>query len=96
MSRVLGGAVCRAQSYRIFLNAMIFSNIILEISYVFDVESIIFLFTVSLIRYSVFNFRYRYISADKEFNYFHLLLFTFVIRIVILIFSTNIIGMMLG
>lgn len=75
---------------------MIFSNMILEISYAFDVESIIFLFTVSLIRYSVFNFRYRYISADKEFNYFHLLLFTFVIRIVILIFSTNIIGMMLG
>lgn len=73
-----------------------FSNIKLELSYIIDLESRIFLFTVSLISYSVFNFSYSYIRHDKDFSYFHILLFVFVARIIILIFSRNIIGIILG
>lgn len=69
---------------------------ILELSYLVDIERCVFLFTVRLISYSVFNFRYSYIRRDKRFLYFHILLFLFVFSILTLIYSSNLIGIIIG
>lgn len=52
--------------------------------------------TVSLISLSVFTYRFEYIKDQKFFARFHLLLFLFVLSIVFLILSPNLIFSMLG
>ena len=51
---------------------------------------------VSIISFSIFRFSYSIIAPYKFFSRFTLLLFVFVLSIVILIFSSNLIFVMLG
>merc|ERR1712110_589953 len=50
-----------------------------------DIFRVIFLIAVILISTSVFIFRFSYIKHDKFFNRFHVLLFSFIFSIIILI-----------
>lgn len=68
----------------------------IEVRLIVDLRSSIFLTAVSLISFSVFRFSYSYISSYKFFSRFTLLLFIFVLSIVILIFSANLIFVILG
>ena len=56
----------------------------------------LFIFRVSLIRYSVLNFSKSYIVNDKNFIRFHYLLITFILRIYFLILRPNIVSILLG
>jgi len=72
------------------------NRLIWEISILVDKFSLLFRLTVLIISYAVFNFSYRYISNQKFFSRFHILLFIFVLSIVLLIFSSNLIFIILG
>lgn len=52
--------------------------------------------SVLLIRLSVLRFRKRYIEIDKFFKGFHLILASFVVRILFLIFSPNLLRALIG
>jgi len=56
----------------------------------------IFLWTVMLISARVFTFSSSYIRAEKFYNRFHFLLFSFVLSIVTLILRPNLIRILLG
>jgi NADH:ubiquinone oxidoreductase subunit 5 (subunit L)/multisubunit Na+/H+ antiporter MnhA subunit len=58
--------------------------------------SVLFLSTVILISFAVFRFRYSYISANKFFSRFNILLFVFVFSIFLLILSSNLIFTIVG
>jgi len=62
----------------------------------FDFFSVIFLWVVLLISTRVFTFRSSYMRGDKYFKRFHYLLFSFVVSIIILILSPNLIRILLG
>ena len=79
-----------------FLNVFNLSGLRADVRYLIDIESSVFLFTVRLIRYAVFRFSYSYIALDKFFQYFNILLFMFVFSMVTLIFSSNLMGIILG
>jgi len=55
-----------------------------------------FLWTVLLISSRVFIFRSSYIKWDKFYSRFHFLLFSFVVSIILLIFSPNLIRILIG
>ena len=61
-----------------------------------DQIRILFVFSVSLISFSVLNFSKSYIIRDKNFTRFHFLLITFILRIYFLILSPNIVRLLLG
>ena len=54
------------------------------------------MFTVLIISFSVFRFSYRYISHYKFYTRFHILLFTFVCSILLLIVSSNLLFTIIG
>lgn len=56
----------------------------------------LFLTTVLLISFAVFRFRYSYISANRFFSRFNILLFVFVFSILLLIISSNLIFTIVG
>ena len=85
----------RGQKF-LFLNLGDLNSLSLEVSFLLDIFARVFLFTVSLIRLSVFTFRFRYISPQKFFGRFHLLLITFVLSIILLILSSNLIFILVG
>ena len=62
----------------------------------FDFFRVIFFITVTLISLRVFLFRRSYIINDKYYKRFHYLLFSFVVSIVLLILSPNLIRILLG
>ena len=96
MTRVLLISIRFHRRIYIYLNVLNMGRLRVDLRYLVDTESSIFLFTVRLISYAVFNFRYSYMSGDKFFPYFNILLFIFVFSMVILIFSSNLMGMILG
>lgn len=61
-----------------------------------DQVSLLFIFRVSLIRFSVLIFSKSYIVNDKNFMRFHYLLISFILRIYFLILRPNIIRILLG
>ena len=73
-----------------------FDKFIVEWSGLLDKTCFIFLITVGLISFSVFNFRFSYISRDIFSRRFHILLLTFVFSILVLIFSNNYIRLIIG
>lgn len=56
----------------------------------------LFVLTVALISLRVFLYRYEYIKDQKFFRRFHLLLFLFVVSILFLILSPNLVFSILG
>jgi len=58
--------------------------------------SSIFILVVSIIRLSVFSFRFSYISLQKFFSRFHTLLIVFVGSIILLILSSNLLFTIVG
>lgn len=73
-----------------------FDLLSIEWAGILDRMSLMFLITVSLIRYSVFNFSFGYIARDASNRRFHILLLTFVISILVLILSNNYIRLIIG
>lgn len=67
-----------------------------SISLILDFYSIIFGFTVLTIRIRVCVFRLRYISSELNISRFYKLVFGFVTRIITLIFSSNLIFLIVG
>merc|ERR1712037_755840 len=67
-----------------------------KISFIVDIFTRVFLLTVSLISLAVFTFSFRYISPQKFFGRFHMLLITFVISMIMLIISSNLIFTLVG
>lgn len=65
-------------------------------SFLLDIFARVFLLTVSLISLSVFTFRFSYISPQKFFGRFHVLLIIFVLSIILLILSSNLIFTLVG
>ena len=61
-----------------------------------DFTSLAFRLTVALISISVFIFRSYYVCGIPNYTSFHLILFVFVLSILILIFSPNVISLILG
>ena len=65
-------------------------------SFLLDFTSLIFSLTVSFIALRVFIFRNYYLYGLPSHNFFHLLLYTFVLSIILLIFRPNIFSLILG
>jgi len=61
-----------------------------------DFFRLVFILTVILISTSVFIFSFSYIKYDKFFNRFHMLLFSFIFSMLMLILRPNIIRILLG
>ena len=61
-----------------------------------DLVSLIFACSVLLISLSVIFFRHYYLRGIQSYTQFHLTLATFIISIIILIFSPNIVSMIIG
>ncbi len=68
----------------------------LEFTLLFDFYAILFAFSVRWIASSIFIFSKFYIRAEKFFRRFHFILILFVASILILIFSVNMIRLILG
>lgn len=85
----------RGQKF-LFINLGDFNSLRIELSFMLDIFARVFLFTVSLIRLSVFTFRFSYISNQKFFGRFHTLLLVFVISIIVLVLSSNLIFTLVG
>ena len=68
----------------------------LEFIIIIDITSSIFLFTVILISIAVFTFSTRYMSPEKFFLRFKILLLSFVLSMAALILCPNIISILLG
>jgi NADH:ubiquinone oxidoreductase subunit 5 (subunit L)/multisubunit Na+/H+ antiporter MnhA subunit len=68
----------------------------LDIRIRLDMFRALFLTTVLLISFAVFRFRYSYISANRFFSRFNILLFVFVFSILLLIISSNLIFTIVG
>jgi len=73
-----------------------FNSTLIEVNLLIDRFRLLFLFTVLIISFAVFRFRYRYIVHYKFYNRFHILLFLFVCSILILIVSSNLLFTMIG
>lgn len=86
------------QSEIIFLEIPISNLLNWSMNFVFVIDQIrtLFLFSVSLIRFSVLNFSKSYIRNDKNFVRFHYLLITFIVRIYFLILRPNMVRILLG
>jgi len=69
---------------------------LVEINLILDVFSALFLLTVTTISFAVFRFSYRYMAHYKFFARFHILLFLFVLSMIILIRSSNLLFTMVG
>lgn len=68
----------------------------INLSAIIDPVSILFSLTVALISGAVFIFSYEYMAPQKFFIRFHALLFIFVLSILFLIMSPNLIFSILG
>jgi len=68
----------------------------LVLSLLFDSISVLFFRTVIMISGGVFIFRSSYMEGDKFAPRFRLLVLSFVGRIVLLIFTSNIVTILLG
>lgn len=79
-------------SFCIFQNYTIFTDFVILV----DTYSLIFGCTVSIICFSVFNFSKSYITEEKFKIRFRLLLLMFVFSIFILIFSANLLTLIIG
>jgi len=85
----------RGQKF-LFLNLGDLNSLSIEVSFLLDIFARVFVLTVSIISLSVFTFRFRYISPQKFFGRFHVLLITFVLSIILLILSSNLIFILVG
>lgn len=85
----------RGQKF-LFINLGDLNSLSIEISFMVDIFTRVFLLTVSLIRLAVFTFSFSYMSPQKFFGRFHMLLITFVISMIILIVSSNLIFTLVG
>ena len=87
-----------AQAEIIFLEIPFITIINWSMNFVLMLDQIriLFVFSVSLISFSVLNFSKSYIIRDKNFTRFHFLLITFILRIYFLILSPNIVRLLLG
>ena len=85
-------------SYRVVIDFELINFVSNAFSFIlfFDFYRILFFFTVIIISLRVFLFRSSYIATDKYYKRFHFLLLSFVISIILLIFSPNIIRVLLG
>merc|ERR1739838_1274669 len=63
----------RGQKF-LFMNLGDLNSLSIEISFIVDIFTRVFLLTVSLISLAVFTFSFRYISPQKFFGRFHMLL----------------------
>ena len=72
------------------------NSTLLEVRIRLDMFSVLFLTTVVLISFAVFRFSYSYMSANKFFSRFKVLLFVFVFSIFLLILSSNLIFTIVG
>ena len=68
----------------------------IRVPLIFDIYSYSFALSVFLIASAVIIFSSSYISHEKFFSRFHLLVFSFVARIILLIFSPNLISLLIG
>lgn len=85
-------------SFSILIDFELMISCFLKFSFIIllDKFRLIFFLSVILISFRVFFFRQSYIKKDKYFLRFHVLLSSFVLSIIILIFSPNLISILLG
>jgi NADH-ubiquinone oxidoreductase chain 5 len=67
-----------------------------EFPILLDIYSILFLFTIRAIAGSIFIFSINYIAQEKFFIRFHILVLIFVVSMLLLIISPNLITILLG
>lgn len=68
----------------------------LEIPIILDEMALGFLFTVRAISGTIYYFSLGYMSQEKFFVRFHLLVFSFIVSMVLLILSPNLVRILLG
>ena len=85
----------RGQKF-LFITLGNLNSLRMEVSFMLDIFARAFLFAVLLIRLSVFTFRFSYISGQKFFGRFHVLLSLFVFSIILLVLSSNLIFTLVG
>jgi NADH:ubiquinone oxidoreductase subunit 5 (subunit L)/multisubunit Na+/H+ antiporter MnhA subunit len=61
-----------------------------------DCVRVVFIFTVFLITTRVYLFSFNYIEEEKFFDRFHLILFSFVASMVLLILSPRLLSALIG
>jgi len=88
----------RTKNLVIFLDWFIIEmqTSVIRVGLVIDLKSIIFAATVILIRASILNYRLEYIKFEVYFYRFALILILFVLSMLVLIFSSNLIRILLG
>nr|YP_010757244.1 NADH dehydrogenase subunit 5 [Ergasilus tumidus]WEU66996.1 NADH dehydrogenase subunit 5 [Ergasilus tumidus] len=97
------GALLISVSMYIFKEALVLEweimNLLgkpLEFVVLLDLYSMLFFSSVMIIALSVFMFSYSYMSSDNFSLRFHLILLAFVMSMVLLIFSPNLVSVMIG
>ena len=85
-------------SFSILIDFELMISCFLKFSFIIllDKFRLIFFLSVILISFRVFFFSQSYIKKDEYFLRFHVLLTSFVLSIIILIFSPNLISILLG
>lgn len=87
-----------SSSFSVLIDFELIVSCFLKFSFIIllDKFRLIFFIAVILISFRVFFFRQSYIRTDKYFLRFHVLLRSFVLSIIMLIFSPNLISVLLG
>lgn len=88
--------ICSQEVVLLELELWTLRAIKVTLTFLFDQSSLIFLICVILIAASVIVFRYSYIAFSSTNSGFHLLVILFVVSMLILILSPNLITLILG
>ena len=75
---------------------IVFNYLYVNVRFLIDKITALFSFTVGLISLGVFFFRYDYIKEEKFFSRFHWLLISFILSILILIYSNSLVAVIVG
>ena len=95
--RLLGFMATRAlEEVRIQWTLYEAEGLCINLSFLLDIIRVLFFLTVILISGGVFIYASRYIDIDKFSSRFRILVIRFVGRIVMLIFTRNIVTLLLG
>lgn len=90
------GSIALNQAHTVTSSMVLFGELEIAGALVFDSASLCFLFTVSVISLAVIVFSKSYILNEKFGARFHLIVVGFVVSIIVLILSPNLLMVLLG
>lgn len=83
-------------SYKMLLNINVLRWFLFDLRFTFSFSSILFFFILIIVVLSVFLFTSFYLSGELKFTYFFLVLLIFILRMVFLNFSRNLLSLLVS